>query len=84
MTRIRRARREEGVQSNSDFVGKNDDDRHEEFMRIRSGKERRFTICRRATYSYVLVGGVVAKNKSTQNKRAIKKKFSECKEQQVG
>jgi hypothetical protein len=43
-------------------------------------KDRPLRICRRATYSYVLIGGAVAKNKSTQDKSRAGEKISECRE----
>jgi hypothetical protein len=52
-------------------VDKNDNDRHDGSCEMAVAKKMcRFAICRRATYSYVLVGGAVAENKTTENKQS--------------
>jgi hypothetical protein len=48
---------------------RNDEKKHDDSCKDRSGQKMgRFLICRRATYSYVLVGGAVAKKQATQDK----------------
>ena len=48
---------------------RNDDNKHDDSCKDRSGQKMgRLFICRPATYSYVLVGGAVAKKKATQDK----------------
>jgi hypothetical protein len=57
-----------------------DDDKHDGSCEVDVANSGRFHICRRATYSYVLVGGAVAENITRQNKKQSKKGISECRE----
>jgi hypothetical protein len=73
-------RKRRTVRLGCDDRNDDDDDKHDGSCRIDVANSGRFHICRRATYSYVLVGGAVAENIIRQNKKQSKKGISECRE----